>query len=131
MAELQRRLSELGDTVLQDTAVRDALIEAMRSVEQRAKQYVPVRTGNLKQSITTSDTLAKAASNPNNITVHVGTSYELGTGGRHGHLVEFGTVKSGARPFLRPAWDAEREAVIKKLQKALEKAISKAAKKKK
>src|SRR3990167_5090647 len=37
----------------------------------------------------------------------------------HAHLVEFGTVKMHARPFMRPAVDAELADLYKSLEKAI------------
>lgn len=36
----------------------------------------------------------------------------VGTSAPHAHLVEFGTVKMSAEPFLRPAWDATKDQAL-------------------
>ena len=46
----------------------------------------------------------------------VGPSYDLGAGGRHGHLLEFGTAHSAAQPFMRPAWDQDHKALLERLK---------------
>jgi histone H3/H4 len=47
----------------------------------------------------------------------------------HGHLVEFGTVHSAAKPFLRPAVDESAQAAIDKLAENLWKGIAREAEK--
>jgi HK97 gp10 family phage protein len=46
----------------------------------------------------------------------------------HANLVEFGTVKAPAEPFLRPAIDAGKEEAIEAVRKRLEARIKKASK---
>lgn len=57
--------------------------------------------------------------------VFIGPTYPYGA---HGHLLEFGTVKMKARPFMRPAWDATKHQVLKIFAEELKKAISRKAK---
>lgn len=52
------------------------------------------------------------------------------SGIRHGHLVEFGTVKTGARPFLWPAAEQGRSAYVKAFAKFVEKKIAAAVRRK-
>jgi len=44
------------------------------------------------------------------------------------HMQEFGTVHNGPHPFLRPAWDAEKDKVLAGLKDDLWAEIEKAAK---
>lgn len=64
------------------------------AVEADAKALAPVDTGNLRNSITTSVTLAGTA-----ITAEVGPTAE------YGGYVEYGTSTQGPQPFLGPAFD--------------------------
>jgi len=52
----------------------------------------------------------------------------LGAGAPHAHLVEFGTRKSRPRPFLRPAFDAHKQAVLDRLKDELWKEVNKSIK---
>lgn len=67
------------------------------------------------------------------VELFVGPSYTLGEGGRHGHLLEFGTaphVNGGVftgtqhpgtapQPFVRPAWDQEGQPTLDRLAELL------------
>lgn len=56
-----------------------------------------------------------------------GSSGEFGPGGKvdayYAHWVEFGTVRSAAKPYMRPAWDATKETVEKKIVSEFQKLI--------
>lgn len=87
-----------------DLAVRKAAGEIARG----AKQRVPVRTGQLREAIHVERT---------------GVAEYRVLGGDHdawyGHLVEFGTVHSDAKPFLVPAAEAAREPLEHAVREAL------------
>lgn len=67
------------------------------------------------------------------VEMFVGPSYLLGDGGRHGHLLEFGTsafVNKGRyagtqnpgiapQPFMRPAWDQDHMPMLERLGKEM------------
>lgn len=44
----------------------------------------------------------------------------------YAHLVEFGTAHSPPKPFLRPAWDATKDAVLGRIREAVMKQLAKA-----
>lgn len=46
---------------------------------------------------------------------------------QHGHLTEFGTERSRAQPYLRPAFDTTKVAVVQRLKTTLKAAIAKVA----
>jgi HK97 gp10 family phage protein len=83
-------------------------------VEGQAKLLCPVDQGRLRGSITVQSDVdgtnvsgaARASDKINSpreeLVVHVGTAVE------YGPYVEFGTVRSSAQPFLRPALDNAR-----------------------
>jgi HK97 gp10 family phage protein len=89
--------------------IRAQLSKAIRKagfdIEAHAKNVVPVRTGNLKNSIQTeikNDLLAQ---------VQVGAEY--------GIYVEYGTRKMSARPYLRPAVEEVREPFVEACKQAM------------
>lgn len=97
---------------------RRALTKAGRRIVKVAKTRVPKRTGQLKKSLG-----QKGKTYKDTVVVIVGprTGYAITdeTGKRHdpakiAHLVERGTAKAPAHPFLRPAYD-ETEAETKAL----------------
>lgn len=71
-----------------ESALASMLDRIGSAIEQHAKEYVPVRTGNLRDSIT-----------------HVvdGRSVAVGTNVEYAAYVELGTSTQPARPYLIPA----------------------------
>jgi HK97 gp10 family phage protein len=79
------------------------------STEDRDKAR---RTGNLRKSI-------KILSHIKNKAVtYVGPNYKIGKGtrGPHAHLLEYGTAKSDARPFMKPAYNSTKTQVANILE---------------
>ncbi len=95
-----------------------------RVLAREAKQRVPVKTGDLKSSITSieSDASRRAAKKGSKGKSVVGMGAEVFVGfkkphSRRAHLVEFGFVhRSGvlvkAQPFMRPAVDDSKRAMF-------------------
>jgi len=89
--------------------------------------------------------LARKDRGPNLISLYVGPVQSDGSHAPHAHLYEFGTgpryqVKTGkyvgvqmADPFMRPAWDENRDAMLKILRREvwieIEKTLARAARK--
>ena len=92
------RTAAATSTKRASVAVRKALFD----IERLAKMRVPVRTGNLRNSIGTDIDAG-------------GLGGVVGPTAAYGGFVEFGTSKMGAQPYMNPAADA----VIPKLQAAL------------
>ena len=126
--ELQAMLLQLRSVARQDNALKRAMIEALEPTALLTVQRVPKRTGNLARSIVISDKASGAAKVKDAVTVYLGASYQKGARGRHAHLVEFGTVKMAARPFLRPSWDQDSRAMLGRLSDALRREIEAAVK---
>lgn len=74
-----------------DNALMTRLEECASEIELKAQINCPVRTGNLQQSITHYTAISDVKE------AHIGTTVQYGT------YVEFGTVKSRPKPYLRPA----------------------------
>lgn len=138
-AELEKELEKLGKTVTQKASMRRALRKAAEPMVEAAKQKVPVDDGDLRDSITISTRLNKRQGRMHrrmfrddraSVELFLGPSYELGGGGRHAHLVEFGTrphINKGKfagsqhpgtrpQPFMRPAWDEGARAILDRLK---------------
>ncbi len=136
MDDLTRKLERLAAAATKETLSRLG-VRNMLPVEARAKDYCPVETGNLRGKITT-----QAAETDDGVEIRSGTNVD------YGPFVEYGTGQRGAaagvdhpddyiygpkpgmapRPFLRPAWDEGREAVLEGLVEDLEKAVEDAVK---
>ena len=81
-----------------------SLTEAGALISTRAKFLCPVDTGNLRKSIT---------SEVKDLTVEIGTNVHYAS------HVEFGTRRSKAQPYLRPAGDNSRTDVENLFRKNL------------
>lgn len=123
-AALEKAMEELSQS--QGRAVlRRAQMKAAQPMADLAKSLAPVGpTGRLAKSISVQSRLAKRQAGIHRRTfrddklsseVFVGPTYLSTGGGRHGHLVEFGTVKMAPRPFMRPAWEQDKKNYLDRL----------------
>ena len=118
-----------GEVVAQ---LRPALVKSAEEVADRMRALVPVDEGDLKASITVTgpgETTPAYAEGGGKRTAHANQA--LVTAGapkvRHGHFLEFGTVKLAPRPFMRPAWRLAKLRVERRIARAISLAIKKAA----
>lgn len=94
----------------------DGVEKAMEQVADRARNLVPVDTGTLKSTIR----VRRLKGDPFlDVRVYAGSRVKGGgsekgaaRGAFYAHMVEYGTVKLSARPFLRPALDAVKGKII-------------------
>lgn len=89
----------------------DRLEKAGEIVADRARSLVPVRSGKLKATIRVVRLRGDAKQN---IRVYAGNR-EKG-GAFYAHMVEYGTVKMAAKPFLRPALNASKGGIMNKME---------------
>ena len=115
--EFERLLKELGP-VPAGRLGQNALMAGARVIAAEARRRVPVDTGELKRSIgVRSDRgLRRAGGDTRQAFVTASA--------RHAGLVEFGTVRMAAQPYLRPAADESAGAALDKLGENLGKASS-------
>ncbi|AHE52635.1 HK97-gp10 family putative phage morphogenesis protein [Sphingomonas sanxanigenens] len=112
---------------------RQVLMEAGEIIADRARELVPVDSGDLRGSITVSDKvraydgqgLTLGIGGP--VTIYIGPQRGSKPDGFYGHMVEWGTVKMAAQPFMRPAFDSTRGQVQSRIRNDLAAAIAKAA----
>lgn len=111
------------------TAARRVLKDALQPVADAAKRMAPVAEGNLRDSITVSTNVTKAARVAR---VKDGVTVFAGTANRNGVPREFGTIRSPAHPFMRPAWAATKmgvlEHIVREFGAEVRAAIDRAAK---
>lgn len=130
--------------------MRRSLKKAAEPLVELARAGVPVDKGKLAASMAVSTKLDKRQRGMHRkmfrndkaaVEMFVGPSYDLGAGGRHGHLVEFGTAPhinkgkfagsqhpgTAPQPFMRSAWDADQMALMDRLGKEMWAEIEKAA----
>lgn len=113
--ELQNVLQNIEKyNTKQAVKVEEAVKSSTKVIGAGAKQRVPVRTGNLKKSIRSSFDIRKIQ----------GT---VKAKAPHAHLVEFGAKahpaknipKRTEKPYLRPAFENEKPALIKAITEAV------------
>ncbi len=122
--ELDKLLKKLPERVARNV-VRGAVRKAGKVVETEMRTRAPVGpTGNLKASI---GQIGVRQPDKRKVVRTVGALRGGGFKGYHAHLVEFGTVKMPARPFIRPAWDQTQGEALKVMGKELGKGVEKAA----
>lgn len=117
--ELERALNELPRSVGRQVLVRTGR-KALKPVHRRAKQMAPNQR--LKKSIRTSTKVS--ASQQRDVSVRGGVTLFVGSNAPDAHLIEWGTgpryQKTTGRytgimppdPFMRPAWDTQRDEVL-------------------
>ncbi len=82
-------------------AAADVVAKSAFAVAQRARSLAPSRTGRLRAGI---------------VSASSGLNGRVGTNSKdlfYWRFVEFGTVKMGARPFFRPAAEAEADSYVR------------------
>lgn len=131
LRELQEQLKEVGDALTQRKVLRAAARKAFKPVLDEAISRAPIDTGALKESMR----LASVNPKKGDAVVVVGLEFRKSKdkkdAGWRWHFPEFGTVKQDAKPYIRPAFDNNVEAVTRDLKEQLKKGIAKALKKKK
>lgn len=133
---VDRALRELKKPTAK-AVVRRVLKGALEPIAEMARALAPVDEGDLRDSIGVSSTLIKGArrNEPRSSAEEKATRVTVyaGTADRNGVPREFGSSRSEAHPFLRPAWEGGKEralaAVQERMGAELRKAIDRAAKK--
>ncbi len=141
LQELSQRISALNKTVA-NRVVRKAATAGARLIRDEAKSRVPVDTGLLKRNIVVKKFRDQG---PGNVRYGIGlvsskavysnnkTNRRKGRVGQsyyqdkafYGHMVEFGTRKMKARPFLRPAFESQKEKAVDIVKNTLKEELDK------
>ncbi|MEK4199098.1 MULTISPECIES: HK97-gp10 family putative phage morphogenesis protein [unclassified Cytobacillus] len=98
LSEMMNRLASLENM---DEIKNEALKEGAKALKEETERTVVKRTGNLSRNILVSDI------NNDEIFVHVdnqGKAY-------YGHMLEFGTSKMSAQPFMGPAFNRSKMSI--------------------
>lgn len=133
LAEIAAALDELPKATGKNI-LRRILLERAEPIAEAARGHAPVFQGFLRSSINVSTRLTRRQrkrhrkAKPDDVEVFIGPGTDPAA-----HLQEFGTEHHGPQPFMRPAWDAEKDGVLEGLKEDLwgeiEKAVSRRAKK--
>lgn len=127
-AELDRALGQLPKAT-QKNVLRRILRQAAKPIDDAASAKAPRDTGQLQISIITGTQLTRSqrssayrAGKLGVVEIHVGTELSRGM------FQEFGTFKDTPQPFMRPAWDANKDKALSIIKVELGGEIEKAAK---
>jgi HK97 gp10 family phage protein len=130
-SELERALKDELPKATSKNILRRTALNAMKPIEERAKELAPKDDGTLAASITTKVVKAKRVSrtkfaSSDGVTVATGPTGR--PEGGNAAWQEFGTVKQAAQPYMRPAGDYESDAALDIVRDELAAQIDKARK---
>lgn len=108
--------------VTQTKVAKSAVNKAATPILKKAKELVPVATGRLKKSL--GKRFRKPASKFGKTIYKVGAMISKKHPAYHAHLVEYGTSKMPAQPFMRPAFDMMKETALSTMIEALAQGIA-------
>jgi HK97 gp10 family phage protein len=127
--ELERALAEELPKATAKNVLRKSMIEAMKRIEDRARELAPAEDGQLWDSITTKVARSKRVSRTQ-YAQSSGVTVETGPTGRpeggNAAWQEYGTVNMPANPFMRPASDSESQNVVDDVITVLTEQVEKA-----
>jgi len=106
--ELRRKFVQLEQKT-QGRVLENAAVSGATLIQNAAVKKCPKLTGNLARSIHTE---VAERSNTRVMT-------EIGTNVEYAPFVEFGTRRMGAQPYMRPAFDNNKQAAINEIKAAL------------
>ncbi|MEA1015590.1 HK97-gp10 family putative phage morphogenesis protein [Sphingosinicella sp. LY1275] len=132
LRELDAALGELGKS-LGKGVLRRVGMKALEPVKERAQMLVPVDEGRLRDSIVIGTSLNKSARRSERGEARSSVTVYCGTSNRNGVPREYGTWRTAAQPFMRPAWESENgnvlDSVGDQLGPEIEKTAARAARK--
>lgn len=109
--QIRERLKKIKKTVSND--IEQALVNSALIVERDAKINAPVDTGLMRSTIT--HNLGNEDTNNPYVDIISPTEYSK--------YVEFGTSKQPAQPFLFPAYNNNKQKILKEIAKAMKKGV--------
>lgn len=120
-AELERELERLGREATQKASLRRALRKSAEPMAAIAQSMAPRGdTNTLARSVAVSTKLSKRQQGLHRRMFRndrAAVEMFVGAGPlAAAHTQEFGTINHGPQPFLRPAWDQDRNAMLDRLK---------------
>lgn len=155
LADLDKALGNLTKATARNV-LRRTLAKAAEPIRDEAKRLVPDPTGNLRDSIMISAKVKNKVGNAEySAAMRAGLGKDAarsallaarkagkGTGSfaevyvgpargagviRYAHIVEFGSVDTAMQPYMRPAWDSQKDAALNTIKGELASQIMAAA----
>jgi len=133
--ELAAALRELGPRIARNT-LRRSVSSAAVVIRNEARAKAPVDTGEMKKDIMIKRERDSKDQMSARYSVFVRSGKKSRLAGKkrdvnrdsfYWRFVEFGTSKMAAKPFLRPAFEAQKENAVKRIGESLDEGIQKAA----
>lgn len=126
--EMNTKIARDATNAAAQVIKKQAIANAPEYFEAHKLEGVVVQPGNLKKNIVVKRVApGRAAPLTSQHIVTVRGKRKDGYAARYGRLVEFGTVKMSANPYLRSAFEQEKgfavQAMIDKLKSGIDKAI--------
>ena len=128
LKDLEKSLLKLG-AKLGGKTLRSAVSDTLKPIQKTAKELVAQDSGLLKRSIRRRARISRTGRGGR--TAVVG-AVSAGSGGKsknrkgekvrrafYAHMIEFGTKRSVAKPFMRPAYDQHKTSIPKNFAKIL------------
>jgi len=119
--ELLHSLKQFPQNI-QKNVITGAIRAGCKPIVNSAKSYVPVDSGNLKKSI---GIVKRKSRDKTKIRFSVTPRRKGKYDGFYAHIVEFGTSKMAAQPFMRPAYESQDNESIDEVKKYMAKRIDK------
>lgn len=123
---IARAATAAGAQVIRKEAVRLAPQSSEPHQLGRRKDQI-VQPGNLKRNIIIKRMPKSSLSSEHIVTVRHGSG-QAPKDAFYGSFVEFGTAKMPAQPFLRPAFESQKEAAVEQIAKRIKARIDRANK---
>lgn len=124
--ELEAALAELPKATGKNV-IKRALLNAAKPIEEAAAENAPALSGHLKRDVSSGTRLTRRQAAQAR---RAGKSYQevyVGVADPAGVQNEFGNEHQGPQPFLRPAWDANRDEALDRIKTELGQEIDRAA----
>src|SRR3990167_281823 len=116
-AEMENLLRQLGPKVAAKVGDK-ALLAGAKHIVQEAKRLVQKKTGRLAKNIASQ--LKRNWGRVDERVIAIGVRKPVS---RIFHLIEFGTSRAAAHPFMRPAMDSQAENALNEMGRVLAKGI--------
>lgn len=127
LAELDRKLRALGPDIARK-GLRSAVGAGARVILNQAKARAPVDTGTLRRALYMKQIREESSDSRQTFFVSVRSGKKEQKKNRdawYWRLVEFGTEKMSAQPFLRPAFEAAKLQALERIKAKLAERIQK------
>ena len=132
--ELAKALKELGPRVGRKH-LRGSTSKGAAVIRKKARELAPVDTGEMRKDIqikrekTSGDNVASYSvyTRSGKRSRLAGKARNVDKDSFYWKFLEFGTAKMAARPFMRPAFEAEKESAVDAIGAELDKRIQKEA----